>query len=96
MFIKDLRIINRPLSDLILVDNAAYSYFFQLENGIPIVPYYHGSNDFELRELEKYLMQMVMEKDVRRLNRETFKLHRYIDYYNTPNKLVEDLYVNKI
>ena len=30
MYIKDLRIINRSLSSLILVDNAAYSYYFQL------------------------------------------------------------------
>lgn len=46
MYIKDLRIINRPLSDMVLIDNAAYSYSFQLENGIPILPYYEGSNDF--------------------------------------------------
>ena len=37
-----------------------------------------------------------MERDIRKLNRDTFKLHRYHEYYNMPNKLVEDLYVNKI
>lgn len=46
MFIKDLRIFNIPLSDVVLIDNAAYSYFFQLDNGIPIIPYYHGENDY--------------------------------------------------
>lgn len=46
MYIKDLRIINRNLSEVVLVDNAAYSYAFQLENGIPILPYYEGANDF--------------------------------------------------
>ena len=51
MYIKDLRIINREMSQIILVDNAAYSYFFQLENGIPIISYYQGSLDFELKEL---------------------------------------------
>lgn len=39
MHIKDLRVINRNLKDLVLVDNAAYSYAFQLDNGIPIIPY---------------------------------------------------------
>lgn len=39
------------MSQIILVDNAAYSYFFQLENGIPIISYYQGSLDFELKEL---------------------------------------------
>lgn len=40
MFVKDLRVINRNLSDMILIDNAAYSYSFQLDNGIPIIPFY--------------------------------------------------------
>jgi TFIIF-interacting CTD phosphatase-like protein len=42
MYVKDLRVLNRNLSDMILVDNAAYSYAFQLDNGIPIIPYYEG------------------------------------------------------
>ncbi len=43
---KDLRVLNRDLSSLVLVDNAAYSYAYQLDNGIPILPYYHGTVDF--------------------------------------------------
>ena len=46
MYVKDLRVINRDLKDILLVDNAAYSYAFQLDNGIPILPYYQGPNDF--------------------------------------------------
>jgi CTD small phosphatase-like protein 2 len=30
MYVKDLRVINRNLADMVLVDNAAYSYGFQL------------------------------------------------------------------
>ena len=55
IYIKDLRIINRNLCDMVLIDNAAYSYYFQLENGIPIIPYYQGTNDYELKELKLYL-----------------------------------------
>ena len=40
---------------MVLVDNAAYSYAFQLENGIPILPYYKGDKDYELFGLKKYL-----------------------------------------
>lgn len=36
---------NRSLENTILVDNAAYSYFFQLENGVPIVPFYDDKDD---------------------------------------------------
>lgn len=63
---------------------------------MPIIPYYQGSVDFELRELEKYLLQIVWEKDVRRLNKDTFRLDRYSEFYNTPNRLVEELYINKV
>jgi CTD small phosphatase-like protein 2 len=51
MYCKDLRIINRDMDSMVLVDNAAYSYATQLDNGIPILPYYHGKADFELKAL---------------------------------------------
>ena len=43
-YVKNLRILNRDLCNVVLVDNAAYSYALQLENGIPIYPYYEGSD----------------------------------------------------
>jgi CTD small phosphatase-like protein 2 len=44
--IKDLRVLaNRDLKDVVLVDNAAYSFGYQIENGVPIVPYYDNKND---------------------------------------------------
>ena len=52
---KDLRVINRELSQTVLVDNAAYSYAFQVDNGIPIIPFYEGKNDYELKALQGYL-----------------------------------------
>lgn len=91
MFVKDLRVINRPLSEIVLVDNAAYSYAFQPENGIPILPYYEGRHDYELSSLEKYLQQMTLAKDVRDINRKTFKLEQYRSYEDV-EELVQDLY----
>jgi len=55
-FVKDLRIINRKLKDMLLIDNAAYSYAYQLDNGIPILSYYHVKTDYELKALEGYLL----------------------------------------
>lgn len=66
---------------MVLVDNAAYSYAFQVDNGIPILPYYHGDTDFELKALQHYIESMVMIKDVRVINKRTFKLHQYPEYY---------------
>lgn len=81
MHIKDLRILDRDLSELVLIDNAAYSYIHQLDNGIPIIPYYRGDKDYELKALERYLEGMVFAKDVRIRNRNTFKLFEYNKYY---------------
>lgn len=91
MYVKDLRVINRNLADMVLIDNAAYSYAFQLDNGIPIIPYYEGKNDYELKALQHYLDQLLLEKDVRDKNRKTFKLAQYRQYDN-PDTLVKELY----
>lgn len=64
MHVKDLRVINRKPTDMVLVDNAAYSYAFQLDNGIPIIPYYEGKNDYELKALQTYLERLIWVPDV--------------------------------
>ncbi|KRX03187.1 HAD-like domain [Pseudocohnilembus persalinus] len=77
MNLKDLRVLkNRNLKNLILVDNAAYSFGNQLENGIPIIPYYENKNDQELRFLKDFLKQQILPlQDVRPFLSEYFKLH---------------------
>lgn len=81
MYVKDLRVLGRDLKDVVLVDNAAYSYAFQLDNGIPILPYYHGSHDYELKALEKYINGFLTVNDVRTVNKKTFGLSNYKNYY---------------
>lgn len=55
IYVKDLRIIsNRDLNDLIIVDNAVYSFGYQLDNGIPIIPFYDDKTDEELMHLIFY------------------------------------------
>ena len=38
---------NREMCDVVIVDNAVYSFGFQLDNGIPIIPYYDDPEDEE-------------------------------------------------
>jgi CTD small phosphatase-like protein 2 len=46
VYIKDLRVIkNRNMKDMVIVDNAVYSFGFQLDNGIPILPFYEDKTD---------------------------------------------------
>jgi len=75
--VKDLRILgNRDLSDVILIDNSVYSFAFQLENGVPIIPFYHDPKDEELFHLITYMQGVVQVEDVRYYNREAFNLVR--------------------
>ena len=48
---KDLRVIPRSLANIVLVDNSSMSYLFQPDNGIPIVSYFEGKTDNELKKL---------------------------------------------
>ena len=74
--IKDLRVFaDRNLKDLVLVDNAAYSYGFQLSNGIPIIPFYNNKNDKELAHLLEYLMVLLKQNDMRVMNKKIFQSH---------------------
>ena len=78
VFIKDLRIFaNRDLRDIVIVDNAAYSFGYQIDNGIPIVPFYYNKDDTELQSFISYALNFYSVKDIRELNRKTFKYHLY-------------------
>ncbi len=72
VYVKDLRLFSscRDLADIILVDNAVYSFGFQLENGVPIIPFYDDKGDEELLHLSDYLE--CLEGDVRDHNRNAF------------------------
>ena len=48
--IKDLRILNRDLSQVILVDNSFFTFWFNIDNGVPILPF-RGVQDDELLNL---------------------------------------------
>lgn len=91
VFVKDLRVVGRSLSRVVLVDNAPYSYMMQLDNGIPILPYYRGKDDDELLSLENYLMGLKEVEDVRPINRDYFKLHEYTKY-DSHEKVINKLY----
>jgi len=75
-FIKDLRIIkNRELKDMIIVDNLAHSFGFQIDNGVPILEFHDDKNDKELKYLCNYLIEGCTFEDLREYNRKKLKLN---------------------
>jgi CTD small phosphatase-like protein 2 len=91
VYVKDLRIFkNVSLKEIILVDNAVYSFGEQLENGIPITPFKEDPRDTEFLNLIKYLDKIKDVEDVREYNNKAFSLRKifktnlepFIQYYD--------------
>ena len=67
IYIKDLKIFNRNINNMIIIDNNPLSYDNNIENGIPILSWYDNINDNELLKLLPLLKYMADSniKDVR-------------------------------
>jgi len=77
VYIKDLRVFkNRDMKDMIIVDNAVYSFGAQLANGIPITPFKDDLEDREFLYLMSYLDLLKDCDDMRELNKEAFKMEQ--------------------
>jgi len=71
---------NRRLEDIVLVDNNIFSFAFQLENGIPVVPFFDDSSDMELAFLRQYLLEHVLScENVREENSRSFELEKLVE-----------------
>ena len=57
LYTKDLRVFkNLDINSTLLIDNSIISMAFQLDNGIPILPFYNDKEDTEFDSLTEYLM----------------------------------------
>lgn len=76
IYVKDLRIFSKvfDLKDIIIIDNSVLSFAYQLENGVPIIPFFDNKKDEELHILTNYLDFIHNCEDFRIINRKRFKL----------------------
>jgi Dullard-like phosphatase family protein len=58
IYIKDLKIFDRKINNMIIIDNNPLSYDNNIENGIPILSWYDNMNDNELLKLLPLLKYM--------------------------------------
>ena len=51
------------LKDILVLDNNCLSFAFNINNGVPILPFYDNTSDEELKHLTFYL-SCIYEQDV--------------------------------
>ena len=83
-FIKDLQILgNRDLSRVVLVDNHSTCFGQQMNNGVPILPFYFKEDDIELIKLKNFLLSLYHEClredcSVQSILKDYFMLEEYV------------------
>lgn len=74
---KDLRVFEQlgyGLNEVVLIDNATHCFGFQVDNGVPMVPFYNNMDDREMVHLLHFLEQLKDVEDVRPILHKTFNL----------------------
>lgn len=92
-FVKDQRILNRRIEDLIIIDNLIYSFALQIDNGIPINTWLHDETDRELLKLIECLKDMRTYQDTRNFVRLSLRLNCF---YNYLGRINDSNYTSKI
>ena len=79
-YIKDMNIFEGfDLKDILIVDNSVMSFAYDLDNGIPILPYYDAEKDFELLFVAYYFESLYNCDDLRVINKQYMKLDYYLN-----------------
>lgn len=78
-FLKDLTVLGRDLSRVVLVDNSPHAFGYQVSNGIPIESWFDDDEDDELLKLLPFLESLLHVKDVRPIVSKQFRIQDRIN-----------------
>jgi Dullard-like phosphatase family protein len=92
IYIKDLKILDRKMNNMIIIDNNPLSYDNNVSNGIPILSWYEDTNDNELLKLIPILKYMSNNDvyDVRNIINKIVDRNRNEIDYIAINKIINE------
>jgi len=95
-YIKDMNIFEDfDPKNILIVDNSVMAFAYDLDNGIPILPYYDAEKDLELLFVAYYFESIYECDDLRVINKKYMKLDYYLnqaieEYNNESDEESED------
>ena len=79
LYVKDMNIFEGfDLKDILIVDNSVMAFAYNLDNGIPILPYYDAEKDYELLFVAYYFESLYNCDDLTVINKQYMKLDYYL------------------
>jgi hypothetical protein len=66
------------MENMIIIDNSVLSFAFQLDNGVPILPFYDNYDDNEMLFLKNYLCDIASSQDLRIENKARIKMDYFL------------------
>jgi CTD small phosphatase-like protein 2 len=80
-YFKELSVLGRDLSQVVIVDNAPQAFAYQLQNGIPIRSWYDDDDDTELLSVYAFLESLVGVQDVRPLVDQYYQMNAKVNRF---------------
>jgi CTD small phosphatase-like protein 2 len=89
--LKDLKVVGRDLSKVILVDNSPHVFGYHVSNGIPIVSWFETNRtDNELEKLEWFLRDLLANMERDHVHVDMWDVRPYLEAKFQVKKLIDE------